>query len=383
MRGLLHDVDCSRKIAFPKALSSELARSKCLIAGTLSGFVDTARLGGCRSVISSSERNDMSVARLVLPLTGIAILGLLLWQADFAVLMNNLKQVGIAGFLAVLLIHAGSFLCDVVLWLLAFLNVPNTRRMWLEFYLVRLIGEAYNNALPLASVGGEPIKAKLLKDYFSIDYSASGAAFLIGKTANLIALVVFLACGFIFLLCDERFPAGYHIIAGLGLLVFSFAIVLLWLVQQGRAAILIEQVLSRWLSTEQSSRLVSALTRADDHLRHCYQHAPQRFRTILALAFVTWLAGIFEIWVILAAVGVPIRLYEAWIIESAAQLVRTAAFFIPAGLGVVDGSFVLVAGTITGSATLGLLVAVVRRARDLAWIALGFVGALWYSGRQH
>lgn len=319
--------------------------------------------------------------RLLLPLSGLILLGVLLAHTDLALLGSELMRVGLGGFSAVLVVHAWSFLFDVVLWQLAFASPAARLSNCAQFYLIRLIGEAYNNALPLASMGGEPIKSRLLRDHLGIDYTDSGVAFMVAKTANLIALVVFLAVGFVLLLSDQRFDPPWRTLAGAGLAVFSLAIVLMWGVQQARLAPRVARLLAHRAEHPRAAALIGALQQADAQLARCYRQQPRRFFGIVGLAFLTWVVGIVEIWIILRAVDVPLRLGEAWVVEATVQLVRTAAFFIPSGLGVVDGGFVLVVGIVTGSPTLGLLVAVVRRARDLVWMVGGFLGGLGYAGR--
>lgn len=322
----------------------------------------------------------MSVFRILVPLGGVALFVILLRYVDLDELARQIQTAGIAGFAAVLAVHALSFLCDVLLWQLAFPPSRATRRHWWTWYRVRLIGEAWNNALPLASVGGEPLKARLLKDRFGLDYTASGAAFLIAKTANLVALVAFLAIGFAWMLGDTRFARAWQWTAGLGLAAFAVGAWLVWLAQQGRLTRLMLALTPASLSgSPRLARAVHAIEDFDAALVAGYHAAPRRIVAIVALAFLTWIAGVFEILIILAAVGHPIGFMEAWVIEAAAQLVRAAAFFVPSGFGVVDGSFVLVTATITGSTPLGFLVAVVRRARDLAWIGLGFVSGLGFG----
>lgn len=326
--------------------------------------------------------SGVRILRALLPLAGLALFALLLARANLDELGRYLVRVGALGFAAVLAVHALSFLGDVVLWQLAFPPAPATRGRRVTWYRVRLVGEAWNNALPLASVGGEPLKAKLLKDLFGLDYTASGAAFVIAKTANLVALVVFLAVGFVCMLGDPRFDRAYQITAALGLAAFAAGCWAVWLAQQGRLARALDRVLPPSLhGAPRVVRAVAALEDFDAALVAGYRASPRRTRAIFALAFLTWVAGVFEIQIILAAAGRPVAFVDAWMIEAAAQLVRAAAFFVPSGLGVVDGSFVLVTGFVTGSTPLGYVVAVVRRARDLAWIGLGFAAGLRLGGR--
>jgi hypothetical protein len=62
---------------------------------------------------------------------------------------------------------------------------------------------------------------------------------------------------------------------------------------------------------------------------------------------------------------------EAWLIEAVAQLVRTGFFFVPASLGVTEAAMVLVYDALTGRPSLGFAVALIRRGRELVWIAWG------------
>ncbi len=63
------------------------------------------------------------------------------------------------------------------------------------------------------------------------------------------------------------------------------------------------------------------------------------------------------------------------------QAVRTASFFIPANLGAQDGAVVLIVGAFTGAPAAGLSTAILRRLRQLAWIAAGFAVGGHYSWR--
>ena len=65
------------------------------------------------------------------------------------------------------------------------------------------------------------------------------------------------------------------------------------------------------------------------------------------------------------------RAPEAWLIETVAQLVRAGTFFIPASLGATEAAMVLVYEALVGAPSLGFAVALIRRARELLWIAWG------------
>jgi len=131
-------------------------------------------------------------------------------------------------------IYLVAFVLDSVSWQMALLPLnfdpSNIYRIW----KIRMVGEAVNNATPLATMGGEPVKAVLLKRHFGMGYREGTASLIIAKTTNLLALIVFLAAGFCLMLVTEALPASYNIVAGAGLFAFTAVIILFFLVQRHR-----------------------------------------------------------------------------------------------------------------------------------------------------
>jgi uncharacterized protein (TIRG00374 family) len=328
----------------------------------------------------SARLSSSNTIRVLIILIGLGLFGGVLVHSDLSTVGEGIMLVGWGGVAVVLVIHALSFLADVVLWMMAYDDIALSFRTCTRFYVVRLIGEAFNNATPLASVGGEPIKAQLLKERYGVGYAESAVAFLLAKSANLVALVFFLAVGFLIMLADPRFSPAYRVFAGTGLSAFLLAIVLFLLMQRSR---LLSTSLAWCSGTRAGGRLADwqhRLAAFEERLSERYREMPQRFFRICVIALLTWIAGIFEIQIILTAAGDAISLHEAWLIEAVVQLVRAAAFFIPGGLGVIEISFVFIVAVVTGSSELGVVVAVIRRFRDLVWIAAGMLLALPAGG---
>ena len=84
-----------------------------------------------------------------------------------------------------------------------------------------------------------------------------------------------------------------------------------------------------------------------------------------------WFTGAVATWWTLHFLHHSISLSEALIIESLVQLARAVVFLIPGGIGAQESVLVLVCEIITGSPASGLATAVVRRAREAVWIAVG------------
>jgi uncharacterized membrane protein YbhN (UPF0104 family) len=84
-------------------------------------------------------------------------------------------------------------------------------------------------------------------------------------------------------------------------------------------------------------------------------------------------ATALEIWLALHFLGARVSLIEAFVIESLIQAVSSAAFFVPGGLGVQEGGFILLGGALGLSPATSLALAGARRIRDLLIFVPGLV----------
>jgi putative membrane protein len=92
-----------------------------------------------------------------------------------------------------------------------------------------------------------------------------------------------------------------------------------------------------------------------------------------------------EIWLALYFLGARVSFTEAVVIESLIQAVSSAAFFVPGGLGVQEGGFILIGGALGLDPSTCLALAGARRIRDLLIFVPGLFA--WQlaesSGRAH
>jgi len=71
--------------------------------------------------------------------------------------------------------------------------------------------------------------------------------------------------------------------------------------------------------------------------------------------------------------GVTTSVTTATVVEALGSGVRFASFMVPAGLGVFEGANAAAFGALGFGAAAGLAFSVVRRARQIVWIALGLL----------
>ncbi len=325
----------------------------------------------------------MKFAKIIFVLSGVALLGLLLHRTDLSPILHEVAAVGVLDMALVLALYVIAFWTDVVSWQVT-LGQADMGWGWARrLYLVRMIGEAYNNITPMASMGGEPVKAWLLKHRYGVPYRDSGASLVLAKTTSMFGLVIFVAIGFALILSHGALASSQKWMAGIGLVGLTVWIVVFFLMQHLKLSTLTASRLGRSRFGARLARLLEAMHDVDVMFARFYVEHRHRLYVSTIFAVLNWLLGVVEIHLILSFMQIDVSWTDAWIIESMVQLVRTATFFIPAGIGTQEGTLLLTCAALTGSGSIGLSVALIRRSRELAWIlvSLGLASLFAVSPR--
>ena len=125
-----------------------------------------------------------------------------------------------------------------------------------------------------------------------------------------------------------------------------------------------------WLG-ERARHVLQVVHEVEDRIIAFYTDTPGRLALAVGTSFLHWLVTIVGVYLGLRFLGQPMTLAEAWVLTAMVVLVRSALFVVPAGLGSQDGTFVLITGALTGSAAVGLALALLIRFREMVWILWG------------
>jgi uncharacterized protein (TIRG00374 family) len=241
----------------------------------------------------------------------------------------------------------------------------------LSLYLVRMAGEAVNGFTPTATVGGEPVKAHLLRA-FGISGSEAMATVVVARTALVASQAAFVTAGTIALLAylnHPRVAAVLLVVQGLGAAAFVLAMIR---VQQRGLATAVWRLGQRVAPRSSLvARLESGAAVLDQRLDDFHRLEQPAFRLAMAWHFAGWLLGTFEIQVIMWLIGAPTSFLQAFLIESLAQPIRAAALVIPGALGAQEWGGLwlctMLGMTEPHAVTLWLL----KRARETVFDAVG------------
>jgi uncharacterized protein (TIRG00374 family) len=234
---------------------------------------------------------------------------------------------------------------------------------------VRLAGEAFNLTTPTAALGGEAVKAWLLRGAVSLDESIPSVV--VAKTTIMIGQGLFLLVGVViaWVWVLPGSPLLYGMVALLALEVVSLA---MFVVAQTRGMFgwgrrLLERLGVRALGHGET------ISRVDRGLAWFYGREPRRLTLSIAFHFVAWLLGAVEAFLILRFLGVPVSFATATVIEAFGTGVRFVTFVIPASLGALEGGYVATFIALGLGPAAGVSFGLVRRVRELVWVAVGLL----------
>ena len=302
---------------------------------------------------------------------GALLLAVIVQQTDLGQVWTALRQVGWLGVLVLLGLHLVAFLLDTTTW---YLTMPSARPnlKWIrDLWKSMMVGEAFNVVTPLASLGGEPIKAALIRTHCGIGYREGTASLILAQTIVNLALVLILFIGFLLMLTTATLPPSYRFAAGLGMVLFSLAIVGFFLVQRTKLISRIGGWFGRGDFGDRARRVLQLIHDVEDRIIAFYTDTPRRLALALGTSLLHWVVIIIGAYVALRLLGQSVTLTDAWVLTALVILVRSVLFVVPAGLGSQDGTFVLVTGALTGAPAVGLALALLARFREVVWVVWG------------
>ena len=315
------------------------------------------------------------MSKLLKPVFLLLGIGLFIWamrSVDLTEVGGLLGRMG-AGFLLVVLSYGLVAGFDAVSWKYAFHPEEAGKFHSFALWRIRTIGEAFNAITPLGTMGGEPVKAHLLKKQYGLTYKQGAASQVVARTTLMVSLILFMIPGIVFLFMGDGISETFKVSSLTGLITFSVLIFLFLLFQVTGTLSRIVQGLNRLIPAKNPRPSLEHLVALCGMMSGYYRRHRGLFLKSIAFGFLGWVAGVLELYLTLYFLGTPMGLRELWIIEALLQLVRVGSFFIPLSLGAQEGGLILIFASMGMAGPLGLAVSFVRRIRELIWIALGLL----------
>lgn len=321
--------------------------------------------------------------KLFLLVVGLLTLVLIVWHIGPDRIYDAAAQLGPVALLVLLIPSVIMYVVEAYGWKVTLGPSAKNIPFW-RVLAIRTAGEVVNMTTPTAYVGGEPLKAYLLKKH-NVSMVEGLASVIIAKTTMTIAEVLFILLGIAlaFWTIGADGSSGQTVAAALvsvGLLVFGTA-AFVFVQRRGLFTWLLEFLRKIGLKIAYLEAREEKLRSLDHTILSFYRHNRPAFCASTGLFFLGWMAEALEVYVIIYYLGGPAMALSAISIGALSVFIKGGTFFIPGSLGAQDGGNMLLLSAFGYSDVTGITFALLRRFRELVWIGLGLLCLALVGGR--
>ena len=244
---------------------------------------------------------------------------------------------------------------------------------FMRLFAIRMAGETVNVTTPTAYVGGEPLKAYLLKRC-GVPMVDGLASVITAKTTMTLAQVLFILLGLVlaFWIIGDSGHYWLAMLVSVGVLGFGVGLFLL-LQRYGVGMGFLGVLRGCGIKLTFLEKREPQLQELDGTIRRFYSQNQQTFYAALTVFFLGWLTETLEVYAILYYLDVSIDVWTSISIAALTVFIKGGTFFIPGSLGAQEGGYTLLLMSFGYSEVTGITFALIRRLREILWILLGLV----------
>lgn len=311
----------------------------------------------------------MKIASYIGLIVGLAVLTVLIAWQGVAEIAGILLASGWA-LLLVPLVWFPTVLMNARCWQLLF--APAHAPTFPRAFLAQWMGRSVNTLLPVASIGGEVVKARALI-LWGTDGRHASASIVVDKTVQVITLILWGLLG-ISLLAGMALDHRLAVAALVGLAILAGGVAGFLVVQRAGMFGFMVKAAHKVTKADYFADLAPAADEVDRIVLDLY-----RQRRRLAAATL-WRAGALvlqtgEVWLAAWLLGYPIGLVEALMLKSLSNTLSDAAFVVPNSYGIQEGAFIVLGGLIGLAPGVSLAISLAIRIREVLIDVPGLI--LW------
>ncbi len=279
--------------------------------------------------------------------------------------------------MGIVVYHLIPIFLDALAWWVLFPN-PDRPPM-LRLFWMRWIGESVSTLVPSAAVGGDIVRARLAA-IRGVPLRIAAGTVLVDLTLGIFIQAGFALLGLV-LLVDLTGKTSFVRPTLIGIVIALFAFAGFYYVQRMGMFRFIGRIVSRLGDSSDWNSLVQGGDTLDRTIRTLYA----RRRGVVgccAWTIASLVIGSGEIWLALWILDLPDSFLNALILQSMVLTIRSAAFPVPAGLGVQEGGYLVVGNLLGISGEGAFALALVARAREIGLGIPGLISWQVIEGRR-
>ena len=313
-----------------------------------------------------------SARRLTLAGTATSILGLallvyLVRRTGIDPILSGARAVG-WGFLGIVALGGLRFAARALAWRRC-LDGP-ARLRFRPAFAATLSGDALGNVTPLGPLVSEPAKVAFVRP--GVPFGPAAAALAVENFIYTLTVAAVIALGLLAMLVAVNLPEPLRTVlaASLGAAIAILALAI-WLI--GRRLAVVSPVLDR-LAGGRGARVINRIRLLEARTFEVYERRRGRLVPVIALHAFFHAAGVAEIYLTLwLLTGAAPTILTAFLLESVNRVITVVFKVVPLRVGVDEAGTAIFTNVLGLGATVGVTLALVRKARVIVWALVGLV----------
>lgn len=311
---------------------------------------------------------------------GSAIFGFFLYKTGFnsiGSLLSNIQPVYLGIYLVITTL---AFFPTAWRWKII-LKAHNKKIPFLSVLRYTIAGYTISYITPFEKLGGEPLRAYMLKKEYKVDFKTGSSTIIVDKFVELLGTAFFGLMGLILFLSLPQLPFLYKIIFGLVILfLFYLLFIIYYRIVTGKGSFSSLFISFRLYKIVKLKHFVRVLESVEKRMKNFFLEHKKEFLLSCFTYAVYGVLIIFEFKFLLLSFGVDVSLKTTIL---ALTLWGLAGFIpVPASLGVLEAGQTGLFSLVEGDARIGFVLSLLIRARALLFVAIGFVIISHFSGKQ-
>lgn len=310
--------------------------------------------------------------KLVLLVGILVFINIFILNSDFLAIKEQLRAIGFR-FIYLLGITFIAYFLGTWSWHIC-LGENRKKISILKLFTVRQVGETVGQFNPTSIVGGDLLKAEMLKPYGISSEDALSSVATSRITVVLSQILLFLiAC-----LWLSKMEIGQTALKSIGIAFYIFIALLILLNLVFFYWLIFSNSMSKPVLKENSNGLLRELAYKIRELvfniRKSYRYNPRFFWYSYLLATVHWIIGSLEFYFILLFLGYSVVPMHGLLLDMGVIVIKSAGAFVPGQLGIEElGNKMMLSIVGISAGSVWVSASILRRARQLFWIAIGFI----------
>lgn len=324
-------------------------------------------------MISFIKKNQKVLKFLLLFLV-LFLIGKFISTVDFNEVLKLIRKSPLS-FLGVLIVSAFAVITGALAWYLCLGKEMNKTNL-LEMIMVRHVGDMLSIFNPTSLVAGESLKILFLNKK-GINKGTSVSSVLLSRIILILAAILLIIVSSLYLvfgLMDSDQMGIYIVIIGLVLIGLGYLLTRFLLHKNLYLAKRIEKLHKKYNWSFLSDSLVETVYDVNTQMSNYYRHHKSKFIGAFFFSIIHWIFGATEFFIILRSLDIHIPFIDAIAIEMGVILFKSIGAVVPGQIGVEDyGNKVMLDIIGVTSNEIWLLVTLIRRSRQLFWLAVAFL----------